>query len=142
MKNFILTLALAALTTFGANAQNAKGDWYVGTGDIANVAWTDWAVSPTLGYGVTDKLMIGLGVEQADSTEDLSIDVHARYFVTAGEQDFFLYAGLSEFDTDNLEIGIGKMFTFHKDAVFVDPKLVYNSGTKTTNLTLGFGLRF
>ena len=86
--------------------------------------------------------MIGLGVEQADSTEDLSIDVHARYFVTAGEQDFFLYAGLSEFDTDNLEIGIGKMFTFHKDAVFVDPKLVYNSGTKTTNLTLGFGLRF
>ena len=62
MKNFILTFALTILVGFGANAQNAKGDWYVGTGDIANVAWTDWAVSPTLGYGVTDKLMIGLGV--------------------------------------------------------------------------------
>jgi hypothetical protein len=86
--------------------------------------------------------MIGFGVAQADSTEDLGIDLHARYFVTAGEQNFFLYAGLSEFDTDNLELGVGKMFTFHKDALFVDPKLVYNSGTKTTNLTLGFGLRF
>lgn len=142
MKNFILTLALTILVGFGANAQNAKGDWYVGTGDVANVAWTEWAVSPTLGYGVSDKLMIGLGVAQADSSEDLAVDIHARYFVNAGGQDFFLYAAMSEFETDNLELGLGKMFTFHKDALFVDPKLVYHTGTKTTNLTLGFGLRF
>ena len=32
MKNFILTFALTILVGFGANAQNAKGDWYVGTG--------------------------------------------------------------------------------------------------------------
>ena len=142
MKNFILTFALTILVGFGANAQNAKGDWYVGTGDVANVAWTDWAISPTLGYRVSDKLMIGLGVAQADSSEDLGVDIHARYFVTAVEQDFFLYAGMSEFETDNLELGIGKIFTFHKDALFVDPKLVYHTGAKTTNLTLGFGLRF
>ena len=34
MRNFILTLTLAVFTAFGANAQNTKGDWYVGTGDI------------------------------------------------------------------------------------------------------------
>ena len=37
----ILTLALGLLIAVGANAQgvqNAKGDWYVGTGDIANVS--------------------------------------------------------------------------------------------------------
>ena len=40
----ILTLALGLLIAVGANAQgvqNAKGDWYVGTGDIANVSWTE-----------------------------------------------------------------------------------------------------
>jgi hypothetical protein len=142
MKNFILTLALTILVGFGANAQNAKGDWYVGTGDVANVAWTEWAMAPTLGYGVSDKLMVGLGIAQADSTEDLALDVHARYFMNAGGQDFFLYAAMSEFETDNLELGLGKMFTFHKDAIFVDPKVVYHTGNKTTNLTLGFGLRF
>jgi len=142
MKNLILTFALTILVGFGANAQNAKGDWYVGTGDVANVAWTEWAMSPTLGYGVSDKLMVGLGIAQADSTEDLVMDVHARYFMNAGGQDFFLYAAMSEFETDNLELGLGKMFTFHKDAIFVDPKVVYHTGNKTTNLTLGLGLRF
>lgn len=142
MKNFILTFALTILVGFGATAQNAKGDWYVGTGDVANVAWTDLAISPTLGYGISDKLMVGLGIAQTDSSEDVSLDLHARYFINAGGQDFFLYAGMSDLETDNLELGIGKMFTFHKDALFVDPKVVYHTGLKTTNLSLGFGLRF
>ena len=53
MRNLII-LAIFVCGLFTANSQNAKGDWYVGTGDIANTAWTDWAVSPTLGYAVTD----------------------------------------------------------------------------------------
>ena len=123
------------------NAQNVKGDWYVGTGDIADVAWTEWAISPMLGYGVSDKLMVGLSLAQADSSEDLSMDLNARYFMNAGGQDFFLYASLTDFDTDNLSLGLGKMFTVHK-GVFVEPKVVYHSGEKTTNMMLGFGLKF
>lgn len=141
MKNFILTLIVTVGLVFSASAQNAKGDWYVGTGDIADVAWTEWAVSPTVGYGVSDNLMVGLSLAQADSTEDLAMDLHARYFVNAGGQDFFLYAGISEFDTDNLSLGLGKMFTVHK-GVFVEPKVVYHNGDKTTNMMLGFGLKF
>jgi hypothetical protein len=135
MKKLILSLALVIGMVVSTNAQNAKGDWYVGTGDIADVAWTEWAVSPTVGYGVSDKLA------QADSTEDLAMDLHARYFMNAGGQDFFLYAGISEFDTDNLSLGLGKMFTVHK-GVFVEPKVVYHNGDKTTNMMLGFGLKF
>jgi len=141
MKKLILSLALIVGICISMNAQNAKGDWYVGTGDVANVAWTDWAISPTLGYGVSDKLMVGLGLAQADSTEDLSIDIHARYFMTVAGQDVFAYAAISEFDFDNLSLGLGKMFTIHK-AVFVEPKIVYNVGEETTNLMLGFGLKF
>ena len=79
MRKLILSLALGLLTVAGVNAQE-KGDWYIGTGDIANTAWTEWSVSPTVGYGVTDNLMIGVNVSQADSTVDMELDLHARYF--------------------------------------------------------------
>lgn len=141
MKKLILSVALIVGTIVSMNAQNVKGDWYVGTGDIADVAWTEWAISPMLGYGVSDKLMVGLSLAQADSSEDLSMDLNARYFMNAGGQDFFLYASLTDFDTDNLSLGLGKMFTVHK-GVFVEPKVVYHSGEKTTNMMLGFGLKF
>ena len=141
MNKLILSVALMVGMIVSTNAQNVKGDWYVGTGDIADVAWTEWAISPMLGYGVSDKLMVGLSLAQADSSEDLSMDLNARYFMNAGGQDFFLYASLTDFDTDNLSLGLGKMFTVHK-GVFVEPKVVYHSGEKTTNMMLGFGLKF
>tara|TARA_B100001778_G_scaffold207841_1_gene171851 strand:+ start:3145 stop:3555 length:411 start_codon:yes stop_codon:yes gene_type:complete len=136
MRKLIILLAIAF--TFTANAQ-VKGDWYIGTGDVANVAWTEWSISPTVGYGFTDNLMVGLNVSQADSSEDMGFDVHARYFF--GEMKFFGYAAMEDFDTDMLKVGVGKMFTFHKN-VFIDPKVVYDVNAKTTNLTLGFGLKF
>jgi len=141
MKNMILTLALSLLVAVGVNAQNAKGDWYIGTGDIANVAWTEWSIAPTLGYGVSDKFMVGVNLSQADSASDMVLDLHARYFMTLGGQDMYLYGSAPDVDTDNLSLGLGKMFTFHKN-VYVDPKVVYNVGEKTTNLMLGVGLKF
>jgi hypothetical protein len=89
MNKLILSLMLVVGMTISMNAQNAKGDWYVGMSDISDVAWTEWAVSPTVGYGISDKLMVGLSLAQADSSEDLSIDLNARYFINAGGQDFF-----------------------------------------------------
>ena len=80
MKKFLMSLTLSLLFVLGVNAQE-KGDVYVGTGDIANKAWTDWSIAPTVGYGVTDKLMVGLNVSQADSAADLAFDLHARYFI-------------------------------------------------------------
>ena len=141
MKNIILSLALVVGISISMNAQNEKGDWYVGSGNIADVAWTDWSISPMLGYGVSNKLMVGLSLAQADSSEDLNMNLNARYFVSVGEEDFFVYAELNDFDTDNLALGLGKMFTVHK-SVFVEPKVVYHSGEKTTNMMLGFGLKF
>ena len=134
MRKLIILLALALTVT--VNAQE-KGDWYIGTGDIADVAWTEWSISPTVGYGFTDKLMVGLNVSQVDSSDDVALDIHARYFF----KEFFAYAAVEDFDTDLLKVGVGKMFTFHKN-VFIDPKVVYDVNAKTTNLTLGFGLKF
>jgi len=137
MRKMILTLALGLFITAGAIAQNAKGDWYVGTGDIANVAWTEWSISPTVGYAVTDDLMIGATVAQADSSADMDVDFEARYFW----KGYFAYVATDGLSTEGMSFGLGKMFTFHKN-VFVDPKVVYNSGEKTTNMMLGVGLKF
>jgi len=136
MRTIILTAVLACATLLSTQAQT-KGDWYIGTGDVANVAWTEWALAPTVGYAVTNDLMIGMSVSQADSTADMEMDFHARYFV----KGYFVYAAAKGLDTDNLNIGLGKMFNIRNN-VFVDPKLVYNTGEKTTNLMLGFGLKF
>ena len=137
MKNVLMSIALAVLCMVSVNAQNVKGDWYVGTGDIANVAWTEWSVAPTVGYAITDKLMVGMDVSQADSSAEMVLDVHARYFY----KGYFGYVSAPNLDTDKLSLGLGKMFTFHK-GIYIDPKVVYNTGEKTTNLMLGVGLKF
>ncbi len=136
MNKIILSLALSVLCVLGVNAQSA-GDWYIGTGDIANKAWTEWSLSPTVGYGVTDDLMVGVNISQADSTVDVSYDLHARYYV----RGYFVYATTDGLNTEALKVGVGRMFGIHK-GIYVDPKVVYDTQSKTTNLTLGLGLYF
>ena len=131
-----MSIMLAVLFTVGVNAQE-KGQWYVGTGDIANTAWTEWSIAPTVGYGITDKLMVGMNVSQVDSSAEMVLDAHVRYFYNG----LFGYVSAPNLDADRLMIGVGKMFTFHK-VMYIDPKVVYDTNLKTTNLMLGFGLKF
>ena len=131
-----MSFAIAVLCIANVNAQE-KGDWYVGTGDIANTAWTEWSVAPTVGYGIADNFMVGVNVSQADSSAEMVLDAHVRYFYNG----LFGYVSAPNLDTDRLTIGVGKMFTLHK-RVYVDPKVVYDTNLKTTNLMLGFGLKF
>ena len=136
MKKLFLSLALGLLFAFGVNAQNAKGNWYVGTGDIANVAWTDWAVSPSIGYAVTDNIVLGGSVSHV-AGEDMDLDFSVRYFFNG----YFADVNLDGFSTEGMVFGIGKMFTFHK-GVFVAPAFNYDYDAETFNLGLGFGLKF
>ena len=136
MKNVLMSFALAVLCAVSVNAQN-QGDWYVGTGDIANTAWTEWSIAPTVGYGIADNFMVGVNVSQADSSAEMVLDAHVRYFYNG----LFGYVSAPNLDTDRLMIGLGKMFTLHK-GVYVDPKVVYDTNLKTTNLMLGVGFKF
>ena len=137
MKNVLMSFALAILCIVSVNAQNVKGDWYVGTGDIANVAWTEWSVAPSVGYAISDNLAVGVNISQTDSITDMVIDLDARYFW----KGYFVYGSMPNLDTDNLKLGFGKMFTFHR-GIYVDPKIVHDMGQGTTNLMLGVGLKF
>ena len=136
MKNFILTMCMVA-TVMLSQAQNTKGTFYVGTGDVANTAWTDWAVSPSVGYAFTDALVIGGSVSQVDADADMNLDFYARYFWNG----MFVHAGMNGLNFDEMTLGMGKMFTL-RDNVYVDPAIVYSAGDETINLTLGFGFKF
>ena len=136
MKKLFLSLALGLLFAFGVNAQNAQGNWYVGTGDVANVAWTDWAVSPTIGYAITDNIVLGGSVSHV-AGEDMDLDFNVKYFF----KGYFADINLDGFSTEGMVFGIGKMFTVRNN-VYVDPCVVYNAGDETVNLTLGFGFKF
>ena len=136
MKNFILTMCMVA-TVMLSQAQNTKGTFYVGTGDVANTAWTDWAVSPSVGYAFTDALVIGGSVSQVDADADMNLDFYARYFWNG----MFVHAGMNGLNFDEMPLGLGKMFTFRNN-IYVDPQLVYNAGSETVNLGIGFGFKF
>ena len=136
MKKLFLILTLICGLT-ASQAQNAKGTWYIGTGDVANVAWTDWAVSPTVAYAFTDALVIGGSISQDNADADIALNFNARYFWNG----MFIHAGMNGLNFDEIELGLGKMFTLRNN-IYVDPKLVYNAGSETVNLGLGFGFKF
>ena len=136
MKKLFLILTLICGLT-ASQAQNTKGTFYVGTNDIANIAWTDWAVSPSVGYAFTDALVIGGSVSQDSTDADMNLDFYARYFW----KGMFVHAGMNGLNFDEMTLGLGKMFTL-RDNVYIDPAIVYNAGGETVNLTLGFGFKF
>ncbi len=146
MKNLFLTFILALGMVVTANAQNAQGDWYLGTGNISGTSWTELTLTPSVGYAFSDNVMVGLTLDQGtvvDSTGtavagDTNIDIHARYFFT----NFYGYAETQNLTSDfGLNVGVGKLFTT-KTNLYLDPQVVFNTVTKTTNLRIGFGLRF
>ena len=136
MKKLFLSLILTIGLLFAADAQNVKGNWYVGTGDITNVAWTDWAMSPTLGYAVTDNLVLGGSVTHM-AGESMDLDMSAKYFFG----DYFAGINLDGFSTEGMVFELGKMFTFHK-GVYVAPSFRYDYDAETFNLGFGFGMKF
>ena len=136
MKKLFLSIILTIGLLFTANSQNAKGDWYVGTGDITNVAWTDWVVSPSLGYAITENLVLGGSVSQI-AEEDMDLDMYARYFF----KGYFAGVDLDGFSTEGMVFELGKMFVFHK-GVYVAPSFKYDYDAETMNLGLGFGMKF
>jgi len=136
MKKLFLSLILTIGLLFAADAQNAKGNWYVGTGNIANMAWTDWAMSPTLGYAVTDNLVLGGSVAHM-AGESMDLDMSAKYFFG----DYFVGINLDGFSTEGMMFEMGKMFMFHK-GMYIMPNFNYDYDNETFNMGMGFGMKF
>jgi len=63
MKKFILMFATLCLITFSANAQTKKGTVLLGAGsEFSGDSWTEWSLTPKIGYFIQDGLAIGAEV--------------------------------------------------------------------------------
>ena len=70
MKKFILMFATLCLITFSANAQTKKGTVLLGAGSqFSGESWTDWSITPKIGYFIQDGLAIGAEVSYSSDDE-------------------------------------------------------------------------
>ena len=67
--------ATLCLITFSANAQTKKGTVLLGAGSqFSGESWTDWSITPKIGYFIQDGLAIG--AEVSYSSDDEYVDAH------------------------------------------------------------------
>ena len=95
MKKFILMFATVCLI-FSANAQTKKGTVLLGAGSqFSDAAWTDWNITPKIGYFIQDGLAIGAEVHF--DTDDEYFPAFAGYltpnnaggFTQTGQHDAY-----------------------------------------------------
>ena len=105
MKNLILMFATVCLITLSANAQTKKGTVLLGAGSqFSDTEWTQWSITPKVGYFIQDGLAIGAMVHFDTDDEyfpafagSLTSD-GAGGFVTTGEHsDYTLTNNVREF---------------------------------------------
>ena len=146
MKKVVLSFfaAAVAFVSFGQDASQPKGSWYLGTGDattLLNVFSTGVPILPTIGYAVVDDIVVDANM--SGSTDDLSLDLRVGYFM--GDNYIGIGAGDIAGDMD-LGIRLGHYIDF-KDVLYISPNLQYNFGlpdnaSDNLQLQIGFGARF
>jgi len=70
MKKLFTILTVVVLTTTMTSAQ--QGSVAIGVGsNLANVSWQDYSLTPTVGYFITDKMMIGTGFAMGSQNSEV-----------------------------------------------------------------------
>jgi len=127
MKNLIMTLAVAILTTFAASAQFMVVTTINTPDSDSNEGWgtTNFTDNMGIGYIYNDKCVIGLVRAGEDSLGDASYDLWGRYNWNAN-----MYVSVqapTEEMMDNLRVGLGYSYDVWK-GLYVEPN--YSMGLK------------
>ena len=124
MKKVVLSFfaAAVAFVSFGQDASQPKGSWYLGTGDattLLNVFSTGVDFDATVGYAVADDIVVTAKSGFGGSFDALNLSIGGQYFMG----DY--YVGLDVDDPINdLDLGInaGRYIDF-KDVLYIAPQL-------------------
>jgi hypothetical protein len=71
MKKLFTILTVVAISTTMTFAQQGSVALGVGS-DLAGKSWQDYSLTPTVGYFITDNMMIGTGFSMVSSSEEVS----------------------------------------------------------------------
>ena len=125
MKNLIMTLAVAILTTFATSAQFMVVTTYNAPEDGAEWEMTSLTDNMGIGYKVSDAWTVGLVGADKDSLGDATYDLWGRYNWNA---NFYVSVQApTEEMMDNLTVGLGYSYNVWK-GLAVEPN--YTMGLK------------
>ena len=139
--------------SFGQDASQPKGSWYLGSGDattLLNIFSEGVEMDVTVGYAVVDDIVATLSFNNSTDTtgtefdgttfEDMSFNLGVQYFMDA------YYVGLGVSDPLNafeLDVYAGRYIPF-KDVLYITPQLGLKdlTGEPHIGLNIGVGARF
>jgi hypothetical protein len=146
MKHIFLSAAFLLLTlnVSAQDATQAKGSWYLGSGDATQLLQlfsTGVDIAPTVGYAVADNIVVQGSM--SGPTDALNMNLGLAYFMG----DVWVGAQASDLTGDmDAGINVGYWIDF-KDVLYITPNLQYSFGlpdgsTDYMNIGIGFGAKF
>jgi hypothetical protein len=145
MKKLFTMLTVVAISTTISFAQ--QGTVAIGVGsNLADVSWQDYSLTPTVGYFITDNMMVGTGFSMGSSSES-GIDPYASTLTnvegkTSGfDMSPFLrfYFGEALYASAGISIGSTSSTTTYTDATNSSLNTVVEGGTSSFGLNIGVG---
>lgn len=145
MKKLFTILSAVILTATMTFAQ--KGTVAIGVGsNLANVSWQDYSLIPTVGYFITDNMMVGTGFSMGSSTSE---DEYLPGWNEQGELSqrsfnispfFRYYAGESLFASVGISIGSTSREEDASNALGVNAVGETNTSSFGLNASVGYSL--
>ena len=147
-RNVIFSMMLMLVAAFSIQAQESEspvnqGDFIVQLSDISTdgVTVTDLQLAPTVGYALTDQIVVGAGALKGNE-DSWQTAVYGRYYLSS---PFYAQGSLtydSEEDETNFAVS-GGVTGFLGDNIYVEPNVQLNLIEEWSfELGLNFGVRF
>ena len=144
MKKLFTMLVVFLCSTTISFAQS--GTFVLGAGsDMAGVSWQNYSIKPTVGYFVSDKMLVGTGfaMESGDETDDkMTLSPYLRYYLSGS---LYAKAGMTletEKDEDSVvdvDAGVGLSLMWN-DKVAIEPGFGFSFAEDAVRLALNIGI--
>ena len=129
-------LTVVAISTTMSFAQS--GTFALGVGsDMAGKSWQNYSINPTVGYFVSDKLLVGTGLSMDIEGETMDFSPYARYYL--GSAIYAMVGVKLTDDATDIDAGCGLSLMWN-DKVAIEPGFGVSIGEDKLKLALKIGI--
>ena len=136
MKKLFTMLTVVVISTTMSFAQS--GTFALGVGsDMAGKSWQNYSINPTVGYFVSDKLLVGTGLSMDIEGETMDFSPYARYYL--GSAIYAMVGVKLTDDATDIDAGCGLSLMWN-DKVAIEPGFGVSIGEDKLKLALTIGI--